>query len=147
MYPRQVPHFFPQNEGLKYQDLSLVKHAYENKKFGKIYARCYLAKKDRVGSEQPKILTLDEGEVKNNIQKKLVRCQGEKAELKKHFKKLEGEPINIDFPQNLRVSSDKLSQSVYTYRNAVRKNAAHHLKYNPALDSLSNKKLYKGIYT
>lgn len=96
-----MPHFFPENEGMNYKDLSLVKYAYENKQFGKIYARNYLQKgkgQDRGGSEQPKILALDENEVKQTLEKRLVRCEGEEAELRQHFKKLHGEPININYP-------------------------------------------------
>jgi hypothetical protein len=37
--------------------------------------------------------------------------------------------------------------SINSFRNAMRKNHACHQQYNPFLDSLSSKKLYKGIYT
>lgn len=43
MYPRAKCHYFPENEGLQYRDLQLVKQAYESKQFKKIYAKSYLA--------------------------------------------------------------------------------------------------------
>ena len=57
MYPRAKCHYFPENEGLQYRDLQLVKQAYESRHFKKIYAKSYLAE------GKPKILSLDESEV------------------------------------------------------------------------------------
>lgn len=99
MYPRKKPHFFPENEGMNYRDLSLVKHAYENKQFGKIYAKAKLANfHHRSGSEKPKILALDEEQVSNEIQRKLIRCTGEEQELKEYFKSIDGGPIDVSYP-------------------------------------------------
>jgi hypothetical protein len=87
MYPRAEPHYFPDNEGLQYRDLQLVKQAYESKQFKKIYAKSYLAEKTQA---KPKILSLDESEVNRQLERKPIRCTGEDEALKSYFKKIEG---------------------------------------------------------
>lgn len=52
----------------------------------------------------------------------------------------------MNVPRNLRFTSDKFNSSMYSYRNAFRKNHAVHGEYNSQLESLENKKLLKGIY-
>ena len=95
---------------------------------------------------KPKILSLDESEVNRQLDRKLIRCTGEEESLKSYFKSIEGQPIDIQYPQNVRVSSNKLNQSIFTYRNAVRRSRASHLEFDPILESLGNKKLYQGVY-
>ena len=66
---------------------------------------------------------MDEEGVTQTIQKQLIRCDGQEQELLTHFQNIAKDaPIQIDYPQNLRVSSDKMNQSIYTFRKAMRKN-------------------------
>lgn len=81
-----------------------------------------------------------------NIHRKIVRCTGHDVKVRDHFKECDKQVQNICYPPNIRVSSDKLKESIFTYRNAMRINQMNHQKYNPSLDSLSSKKLFKGLY-
>ena len=97
---------------------------------------------------RPKILTLDdEDDLRDGLHRKIIRCTGHENKIKSILKGKDSEPQDICYPKNLRVSSNKVNDSVFTFRQAIRQNNVNHHKYNPSLDSLSSRKLYKGIYT
>ena len=144
---RKEPHFFPENEGLPYEDILKVSKALDDKQFKRMYAKGYLAGVYDQFSKHPKVNSLHDSEVSHNIKKFMVRSIGQEQELKQELKTIyEKSPIDMNVPRNLRFTSDKFNSSMYSYRNAFRKNHAVHGEYNSQLESLENKKLLKGIY-
>ena len=112
-----------------------------------MYAKGYMAGVYEKYNKDPKVKSLNDSEVNCNIQKYMIRSKEQEQEVRQQLKTIyEKAPVEMDIPRNLRFSSDKFNMSMYAYRNAFRKNHAIHKEYDSQLDSLSNKKLLKGIY-